>query len=915
MSKIDPTRWAAISPLFDEMMDLDEDQRQARLAALAMAMPDEADVLRQMLAADGQARAQGFLTGAATEAVAPQPQATLAGQRLGAYVLEAPIGQGGGGSVWRARREDGRFDGAVAVKLLHLSLLGHAGAERFRREGQILARLSHAHIARLLDAGVTPGGQPYLVLELVQGEHLLQHCDTLRLGVAQRLALFDDVLAAVAHAHTHGVIHRDLKPGNILVTEDGQVKLLDFGIAKLLDDESPENPATALTREGGRALTPGYAAPEQLRGEGVTTATDVYALGVLLYQLLTGRHPTAGATASAAELLRSTLDTEPPRPSSAVTQPDAGPAADLRASTPPRLQRLLQGDLDTIITHALRKPAAERYATVAALAEDLRRHRTHEPVIARPDSWAYRSRKFVRRHRGGVAAGLITLAAIGAGLVGTITQAARAQQQAQRAEREKARALYDLSKADAMGDLMAFVIGSVADKPYSTAELLRRGEDMADRQFTDQLGTRAFVQLELAELWGQIGKWDRFEALSRRALDAARSAGDDAQTIQAGCFVGGAHVVRGEFDRARALFDETLALARQRRPDEPQLAIDCLVMRARVHEEQGRIAAMLADSTAALDLIGQLRPSQVDKTLQVHELKAEALAASGHMADAVRAYDTTLELLHRLGRDDHTAVTAALTNFGSLLRDSGQAQRSVQMLERVASIKTRGGGGPSDVVTLNNLARALQTAGRASDAQAAIQRALAQLKGSADAGIVGKVEMNAADIAAELGYTENGRSLLASAVDKLSAQLPVGHVLRLRQTVIGARLDLAEGRVADARQGLQQALAQGDLSHDQRTLRHATLNLLARAELQAGDPAAALAHAQQAVALARAAAQGFEASAWVGQYLLTLGLAQQAQGQGEAARTSWQQAQAQLNATTAPESPALIEVRHLLGGQ
>ena len=912
MTQPDPVHWAHLSAWFDELVDLDESAREARLSAIAQAAPESAARLRQMLAADAQARSQGFLTGAA----APQEAApaTLVGQILGAYVLEAPIGHGGGGSVWRARREDGRFDGAVAIKLLHLSLLGHAGAERFRREGQILARLSHPHIARMLDAGVTPGGQPYLVLELVQGTHILQHCDAKRLGLSQRLALFDDVLAAVAHAHTHGVIHRDLKPGNILVTEDGQVKLLDFGIAKLLADESAESPATALTREGGRALTPGYAAPEQLRGEGVTTATDVYALGVLLYQLLAGRHPTAADTASAAELLRSTLDTEPARPSSVVMQTDASPSASLRASTPPRLQRLLQGDLDTIVTHALRKPAAERYPTVAALAEDLRRHRAHEPVIARPDSWAYRSRKFVRRHRGGVAAGLITLLAIGAGLVGTITQASRAQQQAQRAEREKARALYDLAKADAMRDLMAFVIGSVADKPYSTAELLRRGEDMADKQFTDQLGTRAFVQLELAELWGQIGKWDRFEALSRRALDAARKGADDAQTIQAGCFVGGAHVVRGEFDKARALFDETLALARQRRPDEPQLAIDCLVMRARVHEEQGRPEAMLADSAAALDLIGQLRPSQVDKTLQVHELKAEALAASGHLADAVREYDTTLDLMRRLGRDDHTSITAALNNFGVLLRTSGQAQRSVQVLERVASIKARSGEGRADAVTLNNLARSLQTAGRPAEAQAAIRQAQAQLKGSADAGIVGKLSLNAADLAAEQGEVKEGQALLAISVDKLSAQLPAGHVLRLRQMVIGARLALAAQRVAEARQGLLQVLKQGNGSNDQRTLRHATLDLLARADLQAADPAAALAHAQQAVALAREAAQGFEASAWVGQYLLTLGLAQQAQGQADAASTSWRQAQAQLAPTMDPNSPAMNEVRRLLAG-
>ncbi|OYU73090.1 MAG: hypothetical protein CFE45_38280, partial [Burkholderiales bacterium PBB5] len=222
------------------------------------------------------------------------------------------------------------------------------------------------------------GGQPYLVLELVTGRRSDEHCDHHRLGIAERLALFGDVLDAVAHAHTHGVIHRDLKPGNILVTDAGEVKLLDFGIAKWLADEADSAEATALTREGGRVLTPEYAAPEQLRGEGVTTATDVYALGVLLYQLLTGQHPTAPARGTAAEVMRGTLEPEPPRLSRCVTVTVPEVAA-LRHTTAERLRKALHGDLETIVAHALRKDPALRYPTVAALAEDLRRYGAHEP--------------------------------------------------------------------------------------------------------------------------------------------------------------------------------------------------------------------------------------------------------------------------------------------------------------------------------------------------------------------------------------------------------------------------------------------------------------------------------------------------------------------------------------------------------
>lgn len=322
MSLPDAARWLRLSPLLDELLDLPDAARPARLAALQRAHPDLADALARLVADGGRAQADGFLTGAVPASAldvtpAQGGDAGLAGTRLGAYVLEAPLGRGGSGSVWRARREDGRFEGQVAIKLLHLSLLGQAGAERFRREGSILARLAHPHIARLLDAGITAGGQPYLVIELVQGQRLDHHCDARQLSVPQRLRLFEDVLRAVAHAHGHLVVHRDIKPGNILVTPDGTVKLLDFGIAKLLDADQAAGPSTDLTRDWGRAMTPEYEAPEQLRGDPVTTATDVYALGVLLYELLSGRLPFPERRRGAAHH-QAAADGEPPRPSTVV---------------------------------------------------------------------------------------------------------------------------------------------------------------------------------------------------------------------------------------------------------------------------------------------------------------------------------------------------------------------------------------------------------------------------------------------------------------------------------------------------------------------------------------------------------------------------------------------------------------------
>ena len=432
----DPARWARLSQALDDLLARQGPEREAALAQLESAEPDLGLELRRLLQADAQARAEDFLTGHAALADAADAaddtddtaneSPSLAGHHLGAYTLQSPLGAGGTGAVWLAQRTDGRYQGQVAIKLLHLALLGRVGAQRFAREGAILARLQHPHIARLLDAGVAPGGQPYLVLEHVQGERIDQHCSTRELDIEARLGLFLDVLAAVAHAHSHLVIHRDIKPGNILVTSAGEVKLLDFGIAKLLETDDEASPATELTQHGARPLTPDWAAPEQLRGGAITTATDVYTLGLLLHLLLSGRHATTPQGATASEAMRAALETDPVRPSRAATLQDGlAPASGDGRALPQRWARRLQGDLDNIVARCLRKEPGERYATVAALAEDLRRHLAHEPISARPDTLGYVAAKFVRRHRGAVAAGLLTTVAIAAGVVGTVTQARR----------------------------------------------------------------------------------------------------------------------------------------------------------------------------------------------------------------------------------------------------------------------------------------------------------------------------------------------------------------------------------------------------------------------------------------------------------------------------------------------------------
>jgi eukaryotic-like serine/threonine-protein kinase len=411
MSTSGKDRWAILSPQLDLALVLDDDERAIWLESLRETDPTLAAELNTLLEEHRALAGERFL-----EDIAPRPApASLAGQRIGAYTLVSLIGQGGMGTVWLARRSDGRFEGQAAVKLLNANFIGRGTEERFRREGSILARLTHPHIARLLDAGVSPAGQPYLVLEYVEGEPMDRYSDQKTLDIAQRLRLFLNVLEAVAHAHANRVVHRDIKPSNVLVTADGRVKLLDFGIAKLL--EMGEGEATALTRESGSALTPEYAAPEQVAGGTITTATDVYALGVLLYELLVGAHPFDPKRlreAGWAEIDRILREEEPVRPSTRISSlgADATTVADRRKTDPAALRRELTGELDWITLKALEKDQERRYGTADELAKDIERHLKDEPVSAGPPGAAYRLKKLIRRHRAAFAAAAAFLLAV-----------------------------------------------------------------------------------------------------------------------------------------------------------------------------------------------------------------------------------------------------------------------------------------------------------------------------------------------------------------------------------------------------------------------------------------------------------------------------------------------------------------------
>jgi serine/threonine protein kinase len=917
MTLPDRERWNQLAPLLDELLELPAQAQRRRLAELRERDGPLADELEGLLNVAREVDASQFLSGAAQDDTAA-PTTGLIGRQIGPYVIDAPLGAGGTGSVWRARRIDGRFEGVVAIKLLHLSLMGHRGALRFEREGAILARLTHPNIARLLDAGVSADGQPYLILELVPGLRIDRYCDTQRLDVEQRLRLFGDVLAAVAHAHSHLVIHRDIKPNNILVTSDGSVKLLDFGIAKLLEDEDGFAEARDITRTGARAMTPDYAAPEQVRGEPVTTATDVYALGVLLFELLSGQHPTSPEHASPADVMRATLETEPGRLASAITNPGGAAADELseiaaeRSTSRQRLARQLGGDLENIVAQALRKTAAQRYQTVVAMADDLRHYLAHEPVSARPDSLAYRSAKFVRRHRGTVGAGLMVVLAIASGLVGTITQAHRAEAQAQRAARERDNALRQLGYARSTNEFMTFLMQEGSDRPFTAAELLARAEPVLDAQFAGDPAQRAHLLNELAGFHVSAQDYKKAESVLLRARAAAQGSGDTSVQASIECMLGLIQGSHEAFEVAAKTFHGAFELLRAT-PDADRAVIGaCLRYRGDVAGIRGDHEASLVDLRRALEIVGTPRPEDRSQAIEMRNSLALTLGHMGQASAGAAEFRRAIADLEALGRGRTQGAGTMYRNLASLLYRAGQTLAALDAVERALNI-ARGLGGPGPNLEVD-YAVDLIGLGRPREAMPLVEHALEQAQARGNKRAVATIRIQGARAWCDAGEVDRCADMSASGQSELAAILPASHSTIGVAEVAMARVAMARADHAQARTRLQRAVAIFDTAPDRNRIGYRALILLARAELQLGELDAAQAAATQAVAAARVALGGFEHSEWLGSALVAQGMVHRARGESAAAQASWRSAVTELQATVGDAAPATAEARRLLAG-
>lgn len=718
--------WAQVSALLDEAMELPPADRAAWVRALTGVSPAVVEAVEAWLTEYDEMQSTGFLEERAAARPVETPGAGLA---VGAFRLVEPIGRGGMGTVWLARRHDGAFAQRAAVKLLNTALLGADASAQFAREAGILGRLSHPQIAHLLDAGLTAAGTPFLVLEYVAGEHIDRHCDARRLDVRARLRLFLDVLAPVAHAHANLVVHRDLKPSNVLVTGDGHVKLLDFGIAKLLQPDGHAGAATVVTRDG--ALTPACAAPEQLTGGPVTTRTDVYALGVLLYQLLTGRHPSGGGALSPAPLMRAIVE-EPAPPASDVVlraplAPDAtaDTLAAARAATPTRLRQQLAGDLDIILAKALKKDPAERYDSVAAFADDVRRQLRHEPIAARPDTLSYRAATFVRRHAGGVAmatAAVVVLAG------STVYYTTRLAAERDRAQREATKAA-QVSQA-----LTGLLTGADPISNRATgAALTVRGllDSGAGRLQTDLAGhpdAQAEILTVLGRLYRRFGVYDKAEQLLEQALTGGQQAygAEHVRVAQTLNDLGSLLAEKGDYAAAERTLERALAMRRRLLGEHADVAVT-LVELARVYQDQGLNPRSEPLEREALAIRRRVLGEEGAETVVSISGVASVLRLNGDLDGAEVLLQQGLTLNRKLRGERHPNTATTLHDLGLIAAAKGDRTLAEARFREALDIQRSalGAAHPVTATTLNSLSHVAAAQGKYDDAATALQEALA----------------------------------------------------------------------------------------------------------------------------------------------------------------------------------------------
>lgn len=739
--------WRQADVLFEELLSREPDDRAGALASFT-GPPEVVARVRRLLELEdesGEFLNQDSIPipeGALAEVESRTRPSLPEGTRVGRYAVVGILGRGGTSTVYRARRADGAFDQEIALKVVRSDMRAEELARRMRAERQILATLSHPNLARVFDGGVTDDGRPWLGVELVEGERVDRWADSRALPIRERLRLFLQILAAVQHAHQNLIVHRDLKPSNILVNDDGVAKLLDFGIAKLLSPEGGSGGSEETQFGDGQWVTPSYAAPEQLLGQPITTATDIHALGVILYELLTGHRPFADSGSTRFAVERAICETEAPSPSSTVTgaapaNTDTEATARNRATTPPELRRTLGGDLDAIVLKALRKEPESRYASADEFARDIRRYLDGLPVEARGDSAGYRARKFVRRHRVPVAAAALLVLTLSGSAVALGLSRSAVLEERDRAEAAALRAETEAANSQAVVAFLADVFrGRDPDaSPSDTVtalELVEWGEERVATEFHDQPAVKGQLLDVLANAYLNLGFPDRGVELARAGLTSAESAFGDGSREYAQARLDLARAMRrARMAQDTALFHarEALSLLQSLDGDSSMTLVPALSEVALLFKAElfGDSAAAYMDRSIGIQRAAGLGPA--DLVLTLLEL-AQVRRQQGRYTEAVELYSEAVPEYRRRFGDDYSGLAAHLNNMAFARRQSGDLVAADTLYREALALGSQafGRGHPNMIQVATNLAGTLELRGRSDAADSVLLESLEVLQ-------------------------------------------------------------------------------------------------------------------------------------------------------------------------------------------
>ena len=885
----DQANWARLKPYLDELFELEPEQRLQWLGKLETTSPQLASELQELLKEHAALDAAGFLGTSPADWIRNE---SLLGRQIGAYRIEQMLSHGGMGEVWRASRVDGRFESRCAIKFLKLNFASPESRARFQREGRLLGRLEHANIARLLDAGETEDQQPYLVIEYVDGQRIDHYCEANQLDVLARVRLFVQAVAAIEFAHANLVVHRDLKPDNLFVTRDGVVKLLDFGIAKLVATDEVEE--TVLTRMNVTPLTPQYAAPEQFQGAVPSTATDIYQLGMLLFVLLTGEHPFKHARTHA-EHMQAALEGVATRASQVV-----------KGS---RRHRLLRGDLDSILAKALRRDPVDRYATAAALREDLQRFLDGEPVAARRGAAIYTMRKFLLRHRAATAIAGIAIIGLCAAATFSILEAeetARQRDEAQMAAR----------RADAQATFLSLMMSQIGEsgRPIELHQVLARGMEILEARYGNDPAFMIDELIRIADRYGELGENQRVREVLAKAEAIARLQSNSLFLSRVQCAAVETDLERGDLPAAIQRHEEGMRALANATGATFLEQVDCRRAAARLHEAQGQADTGIKDLEFT---VATLESNGATADRRYVPMLAHLGLAYGYAGDVKRSFDAQHKarvMYEQNGFKGTLSWVLLLHNEAATLEKVGEFRDAFVLQSEVMRFDQTHGldGCPPHPATRTQFARLLARLGHNSEAEQWYARAYecAARIGDVEAqkfAILGRAHALLAlgkfpESDAELNAFEalNGSKQTLNMRTSVRSKIVRSYWLAERGNLAAARelsaplLELT----GNPKLGLA-------LSHDDVLLLRSRLSL-------PDDPAAAIHYAEEALQVAESRARNVEDSAEVGEAALVLAQATFASGDYTRAREAATRAVRVLDATLATDHTLTVTARALV---